>query len=75
VLAYVASNPVEAQLVDRAEDWPWNSYAVITGARSAPRWLDVERALSFLGRDEGAARQRYAKLVDEADKLASVFDL
>jgi REP element-mobilizing transposase RayT len=75
VLTYVAANPVEANLVERPEAWPWNSYAVVVGPDRAPSWLDVERLDQYLNGDDRNARKRYANLVVGADSLARTFRL
>ena len=46
--AYVARNPVEAGLVERAEEWRWGSHAAVV-AGAAPDWLDVERLAGYFG--------------------------
>lgn len=48
VLAYVANNPVEAGLCERAADWPWGSHAAVVGG-TAPAGLDVGRLAEWFG--------------------------
>ena len=39
---YVVLNPVRADMVARAEDWPWSSYRAMIGVEPAPldsRWM------------------------------------
>ena len=36
---YVVLNPLRAGMVNDVVDWPWSSYAAMTGAESAPDWL------------------------------------
>lgn len=39
VSRYIAQNPVEAGLCERAEDWPWSSF--YAGSAQRPEWLDL----------------------------------
>ena len=59
--AYIARNPVEASLCDRADEWPWSSH-VATLRGPAPPWLDVDHLLAYIGAAGGEPRQRYAAL-------------
>jgi putative transposase len=56
--AYIADNPVEAGLCERAEDWRWSSHAASLG-RPGPHWLDAarlrERLRAFGAPDPSAA--------------------
>ena len=70
-IAYVLRNPVEAGLVDRAESWPWSSYASTVGLVAAPSFLDVAGTLSHLGRRPDAARRA---LTDAVMRSASTDD-
>lgn len=75
VAAYIAANPVEAHLVDTAEEWAWGSHAVMAEG-AAPSWLAVNRLHALLGEQGGdplttyreAIRQR---LVGPAASLAA----
>jgi putative transposase len=48
VAAYIARNPVEAGLCERAEDWRWSSHAATQGLVTPPPWLDVARLGALL---------------------------
>jgi REP element-mobilizing transposase RayT len=68
VCRYVDLNPVRAQLVNDAVDWPWSSCRMHLGIEARPAWLDSRVLLAqLLGRDisatadEQAARQTYAQ--------------
>jgi hypothetical protein len=39
---YVVLNPVRAQMVTEAGDWPWSSYRATIGREVAPAWLDTD---------------------------------
>ena len=45
VMRYIESNPVRAEVVTRAEDWPWSSFVVRQGNRSSFRLNDGPIAL------------------------------
>jgi putative transposase len=45
--AYIALNPVEAGLCERAEAWRWSSFGA-TSAGSAPGWLDADRLVGYI---------------------------
>lgn len=60
VAAYIAANPVDAGLCNRAEDWRWSSHAAMLGHAIAPPWLNLARLLELLG---GTTRARYGRFV------------
>jgi putative transposase len=43
---YIANNPVQARLCERAEDWPWSSFRATTGLSAVPPFLQTERVLA-----------------------------
>ncbi len=63
VLRYVALNPVEAGLCERADQWRWSSYGGVL-RDAAPAWVDATRLLGLLGAFGGDPRQRYADLAE-----------
>jgi REP element-mobilizing transposase RayT len=47
VVRYIALNPIDADLCDTPDGWPWNSFSdAVDGA--APEWLDVARLFACL---------------------------
>lgn len=58
VLRYIEANPLRAEIVKRARDWPWSSFAVRQGAESLFELSDGPVKLP----------RRWGKLVDEAIK-------
>ncbi|ABI55606.1 hypothetical protein Mlg_0251 [Alkalilimnicola ehrlichii MLHE-1] len=40
---YVALNPVRAEMVNDAADWPWRSHRAMLGAVEVPDWLTCDR--------------------------------
>lgn len=63
VCRYIVLNPVRANLVARAEDWPWSSYSATLGMAPAPAFLDCALVLQLLG-DEHRAAERYRAFVE-----------
>jgi putative transposase len=61
--AYIARNPVDAQLCRSPGDWKWSSHALVV-AGDAPRWLDADRLLSYFAVLGGDPRTRYRELVE-----------
>jgi REP element-mobilizing transposase RayT len=61
--AYIALNPVEAGLCERAEAWSWSSYAATIDGL-APAWLDADRLVGYFGGLSGGDGTRaFRKLV------------
>jgi REP element-mobilizing transposase RayT len=60
---YVVLNPVRAGMVTDAAEWPWSSYAAMTGATATPSWLTTDWLLSRFGQDRHKARMRYVDFV------------
>ena len=70
VCRYVELNPVRAGMVATPGDWPWSSYAVLTGQAPCPPWLDRAAVWGYLLGEDAAtdalaqkAGQAYADLV------------
>jgi hypothetical protein len=62
VTRYIHRNPLEAGLVDRAEDWPWSSYHGYLDRLDGPPWLRTDAVLGWLG--SLGPRQRYRRFVE-----------
>jgi REP-associated tyrosine transposase len=60
-VAYIAMNPVEAQLCRLADDWPWSSHSMVLD-QTAPDWIDVGHLLEHFAAAGGDGRRRYAEL-------------
>jgi putative transposase len=70
-LAYIAANPVEAGMVERADEWPWSSHHQVLAQKSFGL-IDLDRLIALLS---GSARQpiaTYAALVEGSDPLQGV---
>ena len=60
---YIVLNPVRAELVHTASDWPWSSYRSLAGSIEAPEWLTVDWLLGCLGNHLVAAQNHYKQFV------------
>jgi len=77
VCRYVELNPVRAGLAAEPADWPWNSYATLTGQAPCPPWLDRAAVWGYLlgeaAHTEALARKAgraYADLVAAGKDVA-----
>jgi len=62
--AYVALNPVRAGMCDRPEAHEWSSHGAVLACRPGPRWLDVQRLLSYFAYGEADPLERYRQIVE-----------
>lgn len=60
---YIALNPVRAQMVRSAPDWPWSSYRATAGYTNAGPVLTNERILSHFSADRETAQARFRQFV------------
>lgn len=61
---YVVDNPARADIVDRAADWPWSSFATTLGGSKAFPFVDASPILAILGDDSRGALPALRQLVD-----------
>lgn len=73
---YVHLNPVRAGIVQRPERYPWGSCAACFNSRLAPGWLSWQELLGPHGASLRAAREEYARFLQEgiARRIASPLD-
>ena len=62
---YVVLNPVRAQLVKQAREWPWSSYRATALHDKGPVWLTVEWILAQFAPTPQRAVQAYRRFVAE----------
>jgi putative transposase len=55
---YIVLNPVRAQMVRSARDWPWSSYRATAGQASAPASLHTDWLLAAFGKKKTAGHRR-----------------
>lgn len=62
---YIVLNPVRAQMVRSAKDWPWSSYRATAGFIKAQKWLTVDWVLAAFSRRKSNAMKMYSAFVSE----------
>ncbi|MDH5572813.1 MAG: transposase [Gammaproteobacteria bacterium] len=67
---YIVLNPVRAQMVRSARDWPWSSYKATAGFINADKWLTVNWILSSFARKKTDAVILYRAFVSEGRNQA-----
>jgi hypothetical protein len=65
VARYTVLNPVRAQMVRSAGDWPWSSYRATAGRTTAPSWLTTDWILSAFAGRAGDAQIAYRQFVSD----------
>jgi len=71
---YVVLNPVRAGMVDDPQQWPWSSYAAMTGEKQAPPWLQTDWILGQFDRNRGQAVMGYVDFVRAGAGMPSVWE-
>jgi putative transposase len=64
-LGYTVMNPVRSGSCRRADEWRWSSYRASAGLDRPPRFLDVERLLSYFGDVPAKARVVYRAFIHD----------
>lgn len=62
---YIVLNPVRAEMVRAAKDWPWSSYRATAGQSAKPSWLNTDWLLASFAKTKRVAQQRYRQFVSE----------
>jgi len=70
---YVVLNPVRANMVMNAGQWPWSSYRPTSGQESCPEWLQTNWLLSQLNRNRTKAQRRYIQFVADGQAKSSIW--
>jgi putative transposase len=60
---YIVLNPVRAEMVRTARDWPWSSYRATAGMVDSPTWLHSDWLLSAFSKKRKAAIEGYRAFV------------
>lgn len=68
---YIVFNPVRAQMVRSAKDWPWSSYRATAGFAAPPDWLETDWILSSFASRKSPPIERYRAFVAEGRSLPS----
>lgn len=62
---YIVLNPVRAQMVRSAKDWPWSSYRATAGIKNLTNGLIVDWILSSFSSRKSIAVKRYREFFSE----------
>lgn len=68
---YIVLNPVRAQMVRSAKDWPWSSYRATSGLSPAYEWQSVDWLLSTFSKKRKIAIERYREFVAQGKNQPS----
>lgn len=68
---YIVLNPVRAQMVSAASDWPWSSHRATIGGRSHLSHLHSDWLLAAFGSDRSTAVKAYEAFVATDSKQPS----
>ena len=60
---YIVLNPVRAEMVRSAKDWPWSSYRATADMVDGPAWLTTDPILSIFGQHRAQAVEAYRAFV------------
>lgn len=70
---YVVLNPVRANMVGTAGQWPWSSYCAMIGKTSVPGWLETDWLLAQFDVQRDKARQQYIRFVAAGSEEPSIW--
>ncbi|MBY0574886.1 MAG: transposase, partial [Undibacterium sp.] len=62
---YIVLNPVRAQMVRSAKDWPWSSYRATAGLTEGAACLTTDWVLAGFAKTKNVAQQRYREFVQQ----------
>ena len=62
---YIVLNPVRAEMVRTAKDWPWSSYRATAGLKKNETWLVVDWLLGTFSSKKNIAVKRYREFVSD----------
>lgn len=70
---YIVLNPVRAEMVRSAKDWPWSSYRATGGFINHDKWLTVDWILSAFSPKKKIAVKRYREFVSEGRNQSKIW--
>jgi putative transposase len=70
---YVVLNPVRAHMVNDVDEWPWSSYAAMTGVQTPPAWLETDWLLGRFAKSRPLAINAYKDFVREGAGLPPIW--
>ncbi|WP_305909605.1 hypothetical protein Q9L42_004590 [Methylomarinum sp. Ch1-1] len=68
---YIVLNPVRAQMVRNAKQWPWSSYRATAGYADKPPCLTTDWILAEFSESKKQAQRRYCDFVDAGKRQPS----
>lgn len=68
---YIVLNPVRAEMVRCAKDWPWSNYRAMCLLVVKPAWLAVDSVLAGFGRNKSQAITASRQFVSEGKNQPS----
>ena len=71
---YVLLNPVRANMVKSAGQYPWSSYRAMINKVNAPNWLAKDWILSQFGKREATAQKHFIKFMREAKNQSPLWE-
>ncbi len=71
---YIVLNPVRAQIVRSAREWPWSSYRATAGQAPGPMNLQTDELLASFGKRKSRARELYKQFITEGKKQPSPWE-
>lgn len=60
---YIVLNPIRANMVPQAHDWPWSSYCATAGVVQAKSFLETDWILAQFGQTRQTAIRKYIQFV------------
>lgn len=69
---YIHLNPVKAEIVNYAEDYPWSSCAAYVGSKESPVWLYKDVVLAYFAKSGYNTYRQYID-EDEDSEMAEFF--
>lgn len=64
---YITRNPLDANIVEDASDWPWSSYRATIGQERSPDFLMVDQVLSLFRADRSTAQNIFREFIHLKD--------
>ena len=70
---YMVLNPVRANMLKAAGQWPWSSYRAMIGKTLCPPWLETDQVLGHFAEDRREAQRRFIQFVTAAKQHADIW--
>jgi REP element-mobilizing transposase RayT len=70
---YIVLNPVRAEMVRQAKEWPWSSYRAMVGLNEPIECLTTDWVLAGFAKTRKTAQERFAKFVKEGKDQPSIW--